>query len=160
MFIPPSSLNSSMTLLSNSPMNPVSGLKGYSFPFPKPLMISSDPNLICNCLCLQMLDYNVPGGDEPLSLCVSSVSSILILWFWHLLVSFSSSPGKLNRGLSVVDSFKLLKEGKDLTEEEIFLSRALGWCIEWVCKDSTFFFNLSVNYRYPPDSLCLSLCSL
>ena len=61
-----------------------------------------------------------------------------------------------------MDSFKLLKEGKDLSEEEIFLSCALGWCIEWVCKDSTFFFNLSINYRYPPDSLSQShsvLCS-
>ena len=40
--------------------------------------------------------------------------------------------GKLNRGLSVIDSYKLLKEGKGLTEEEIFLASALGWCIEWV----------------------------
>ncbi|KAK0585971.1 hypothetical protein LWI29_037090 [Acer saccharum] len=40
--------------------------------------------------------------------------------------------GKLNRGLSVVDSYKLLKEGKELTEEEIFLASALGWCIEWL----------------------------
>lgn len=40
--------------------------------------------------------------------------------------------GKLNRGLSVIDSYKLLKEGKELTEDEIFLASALGWCIEWV----------------------------
>lgn len=40
--------------------------------------------------------------------------------------------GKLNRGLSVIDSYKLLKEGKELTEDEIFLGSALGWCIEWV----------------------------
>lgn len=40
--------------------------------------------------------------------------------------------GKLNRGLSVVDSYKLLKQGQDLTEKETFLSCALGWCIEWV----------------------------
>ncbi|KAL0407178.1 UNVERIFIED_CONTAM: Farnesyl pyrophosphate synthase [Sesamum latifolium] len=39
--------------------------------------------------------------------------------------------GKLNRGLSVVDSYKLLKEGKDVTEDEVFLANALGWCIEW-----------------------------
>lgn len=42
------------------------------------------------------------------------------------------SAGKLNRGLSVIDSYKLLKEGKDLTENEVFLASALGWCIEWV----------------------------
>ena len=59
-----------------------------------------------------------------------------------------------------MDSFKLLKEGKDLTEEEIFLSCALGWCIEWVCKDSSLFLNLSVDYRYLPDSLSLSLSLL
>lgn len=40
--------------------------------------------------------------------------------------------GKLNRGLSVVDSYQLLKEGKELTKDELFLAFALGWCIEWL----------------------------
>jgi farnesyl diphosphate synthase len=40
--------------------------------------------------------------------------------------------GKLNRGLSVVDSYKLLKGADDLSEEEMFLASTLGWCIEWV----------------------------
>ncbi|CAA0818025.1 Farnesyl pyrophosphate synthase 1- mitochondrial [Striga hermonthica] len=40
--------------------------------------------------------------------------------------------GKLNRGLSVIDSYKLLKEEKGLTEDEVFLASALGWCIEWL----------------------------
>ncbi|KAF8108390.1 hypothetical protein N665_0109s0017 [Sinapis alba] len=53
------------------------------------------------------------------------------LWVERML-DYNVPGGKLNRGLSVVDSFKLLKEGKDLTEEEIFLSCALGWCIEWL----------------------------
>ena len=44
------------------------------------------------------------------------------------------SSGKLNRGLSVIDSYELLKEGKELSKEEIFLACALGWCIEWVNK--------------------------
>lgn len=39
--------------------------------------------------------------------------------------------GKLNRGLSVIDSYKLL-QGRQLTDEEVFLACALGWCIEWV----------------------------
>lgn len=39
--------------------------------------------------------------------------------------------GKLNRGLSVIDSYKLLKEG-ELANDEVFLACALGWCIEWV----------------------------
>ncbi|CAN1353712.1 Farnesyl pyrophosphate synthase 1 [Linum perenne] len=48
------------------------------------------------------------------------------------MLDYNVPGGKLNRGLSVVDSYKLLKEGKDLTEEEIFLASALGWCIEWL----------------------------
>ncbi|KAK1562618.1 hypothetical protein Q3G72_014892 [Acer saccharum] len=48
------------------------------------------------------------------------------------LLDYNVPGGKLNRGLSVVDSYKLLKEGKELTEEEIFLASALGWCIEWL----------------------------
>ncbi|KAL2483686.1 Uncharacterized protein Fot_45130 [Forsythia ovata] len=39
---------------------------------------------------------------------------------------------KLNRGLSVVDSYKLLKQGKELTNDEVFLACSLGWCIEWL----------------------------
>ncbi|VVB08299.1 unnamed protein product [Arabis nemorensis] len=53
------------------------------------------------------------------------------LWVERML-DYNVPGGKLNRGLSVVDSFKLLKEGKDMTEEEVFLSCALGWCIEWL----------------------------
>ncbi|XP_050211440.1 farnesyl pyrophosphate synthase 1-like [Mercurialis annua] len=49
-----------------------------------------------------------------------------------LVYLLSFSTGKLNRGLSVIDSYKLLKEGQELTEEEIFLASALGWCIEWL----------------------------
>ncbi|KAI9184944.1 hypothetical protein LWI28_002702 [Acer negundo] len=49
-----------------------------------------------------------------------------------LMLDYNVPGGKLNRGLSVVDSYKLLKEGKELTEEEIFLASALGWCIEWL----------------------------
>ncbi|KAL0443067.1 UNVERIFIED_CONTAM: Farnesyl pyrophosphate synthase [Sesamum latifolium] len=48
------------------------------------------------------------------------------------MLDYNVPGGKLNRGLSVVDSYKLLKEGKDLTEEEVFLASALGWCIEWL----------------------------
>ncbi|CAG8466880.1 6260_t:CDS:10 [Acaulospora morrowiae] len=39
--------------------------------------------------------------------------------------------GKMNRGLSVIDTLKILKEGK-VTEEEIFKARVLGWCVEWL----------------------------
>ncbi|CAI9088172.1 OLC1v1022425C5 [Oldenlandia corymbosa var. corymbosa] len=48
------------------------------------------------------------------------------------MLDYNVPGGKLNRGLSVVDSYQLLKEGKELTSEEIFLACALGWCIEWL----------------------------
>ncbi|XP_050213327.1 farnesyl pyrophosphate synthase 1 [Mercurialis annua] len=48
------------------------------------------------------------------------------------MLDYNVPGGKLNRGLSVIDSYKLLKEGQELTEEEIFLASALGWCIEWL----------------------------
>ncbi|KAL9259175.1 Farnesyl pyrophosphate synthase-like protein [Drosera capensis] len=48
------------------------------------------------------------------------------------MLDYNVPGGKLNRGLSVVDSYKSLKEGKELTEDEIFLASALGWSIEWL----------------------------
>lgn len=39
--------------------------------------------------------------------------------------------GKLNRGLSVVDTLEILK-GSSLTDEEYFNAALLGWCIELV----------------------------
>ncbi|GJX01275.1 farnesyl diphosphate synthase [Tanacetum coccineum] len=39
--------------------------------------------------------------------------------------------GKMTRGLSVVDSYQLLK-GEELTDDEAFLVCTLGWCIEWL----------------------------
>nr|GEY61583.1 farnesyl diphosphate synthase [Tanacetum cinerariifolium] len=47
------------------------------------------------------------------------------------MLDYNVPGGKLNRGLSVVDSYKLLK-GEELTEDEVFLACALGWCIEWL----------------------------
>lgn len=47
------------------------------------------------------------------------------------MLDYNVPGGKLNRGLSVVDSYKHLKDGKDLSEQEIFLACALGWCVEW-----------------------------
>ncbi|CAA3005136.1 farnesyl diphosphate synthase [Olea europaea subsp. europaea] len=48
------------------------------------------------------------------------------------MLDYNVPGGKLNRGLSVVDSYKLLKQGKELTAEETFLACSLGWCIEWL----------------------------
>nr|ACJ38671.1 farnesyl pyrophosphate synthase [Chimonanthus praecox] len=48
------------------------------------------------------------------------------------MLDYNVPGGKLNRGLSVIDSYKSLKQGKELSEEEIFLACVLGWCIEWL----------------------------
>jgi len=43
-----------------------------------------------------------------------------------------SSEGKLNRGLSVIDSYMLLREGTEVDDEDFYLACVLGWCVEWV----------------------------
>ncbi|KAJ6851777.1 farnesyl pyrophosphate synthase 1-like [Iris pallida] len=48
------------------------------------------------------------------------------------MLDYNVPGGKLNRGISVVDSYKILKEGNQLSEDEFFLASALGWCIEWL----------------------------
>ena len=44
---------------------------------------------------------------------------------------FNVPGGKLNRGLSVVDSVEILR-GRVLTDDEYFKAALLGWCIELV----------------------------
>ncbi|PHU22584.1 Farnesyl pyrophosphate synthase 2 [Capsicum chinense] len=48
------------------------------------------------------------------------------------MLEYNVPGGKLNRGLSVIDSYSLLNDGKELTSDEIFKASALGWCIEWL----------------------------
>ncbi|KAM7504329.1 hypothetical protein LguiB_003233 [Lonicera macranthoides] len=64
----------------------------------------------------QWIDKN---GHRPWPLCL-------------VMLDYNVPGGKLNRGLSVIDSYKLLKEGKEITDDEVFLACALGWCIEWL----------------------------
>ncbi|KAG9155250.1 hypothetical protein Leryth_023382 [Lithospermum erythrorhizon] len=47
------------------------------------------------------------------------------------MLDYNVPGGKLNRGLAVIDSYNLLQEGRDLTEDELFLASVLGWCVEW-----------------------------
>ncbi|PKA61464.1 Farnesyl pyrophosphate synthase 1 [Apostasia shenzhenica] len=47
------------------------------------------------------------------------------------MLEYNVPGGKLNRGISVVDSYKILKGGQ-LTDDEFFLASVLGWCIEWL----------------------------
>ncbi|KAF4593574.1 Farnesyl pyrophosphate synthetase [Pleurotus pulmonarius] len=51
-----------------------------------------------------------------------------IEWFGKNL-DYNVPGGKLNRGMSVVDSVEILKN-RELTEEEYFQAAVLGWCIE------------------------------
>ncbi|KAH9479445.1 Farnesyl pyrophosphate synthetase [Psilocybe cubensis] len=49
-------------------------------------------------------------------------------WYRNSL-NYNVPGGKLNRGMSVVDTVEILK-GRELTDEEYFKSAVLGWCIE------------------------------
>ena len=46
-------------------------------------------------------------------------------------LNYNGPGGKLNRGMSVVDSVEILK-GRALTEDEYFKAAVLGWCVELV----------------------------
>ncbi len=52
-------------------------------------------------------------------------------------MDYNVPGGKLNRGLSVVDSVAILK-GRELTEPEYFKVAVLGWSVEWVCSSYSF----------------------
>ena len=46
-------------------------------------------------------------------------------------LDYNTPGGKLNRGLSVVDSVEILR-GRALSADEYFKAAVLGWCIELV----------------------------
>ncbi|XP_044976763.1 farnesyl pyrophosphate synthase-like isoform X1 [Hordeum vulgare subsp. vulgare] len=52
-------------------------------------------------------------------------------WLDHML-DYNVLGGKLNCGLAVAESYKLLKAGSEPNEEEEFLACILGWGIEWL----------------------------
>lgn len=56
-----------------------------------------------------------------------------IQWLESML-DYNVLGGKLNRGLAVVESYKILKAASatEPSEEELFLACILGWGIEWV----------------------------
>ncbi|KAH9940624.1 farnesyl-diphosphate synthase [Amylocystis lapponica] len=51
-----------------------------------------------------------------------------IEWY-HRNLDYNVPGGKLNRGLSVVDTAEILK-GRTLTDDEYFKAALLGWCVE------------------------------
>ncbi|XP_047056988.1 farnesyl pyrophosphate synthase 1-like [Lolium rigidum] len=48
------------------------------------------------------------------------------------MLDYNVLGGKLNRGLAVIESYKLLKAGSEPSEDELFLACILGWGIEWL----------------------------
>lgn len=46
-------------------------------------------------------------------------------------LEYNVPGGKLNRGISVVDTVQILR-GRELSEQEYFEAALLGWCIEFV----------------------------
>lgn len=55
-------------------------------------------------------------------------------WYKKSLV-YNSVGGKANRGLSVIDTYRILK-GKsleELSDDEYKRAAILGWCVELVC---------------------------
>ncbi|XP_062218575.1 farnesyl pyrophosphate synthase-like isoform X3 [Phragmites australis] len=48
------------------------------------------------------------------------------------MLDYNVLGGNLNRGLAVIESYKLLKAGSEPSEEEVFLAYILGWGIEWL----------------------------
>ncbi|KAG8876857.1 Farnesyl pyrophosphate synthetase [Serendipita sp. 405] len=44
-------------------------------------------------------------------------------------LNYNTPWGKLNRGISVVDTYEIL-QGRTLTDEEFFKASVLGWCVE------------------------------
>ncbi|KAJ1702427.1 hypothetical protein LUZ63_002206 [Rhynchospora breviuscula] len=48
------------------------------------------------------------------------------------MLDYNIRGGKLNRGFSVIETYKLLKDGQDMSEEEFFLAGVLGWSLEWL----------------------------
>ncbi|KAD3067240.1 hypothetical protein E3N88_35120 [Mikania micrantha] len=47
------------------------------------------------------------------------------------MIDYNVLGGKMFRGLSVLESYQLLKTEKH-TDDEVFLACVLGWCIEWL----------------------------
>jgi len=63
---------------------------------------------------------------------VRRLFNVFLIFSLEQMIDYNVLGGKCNRGLSVVDSYKLLKGADVLGEEELFLASTLGWCIEWL----------------------------
>jgi geranylgeranyl pyrophosphate synthase len=85
-----------------------------------------------------MMDYNVPGGEQPIhaqilnTYTLPSPFDIARSKLTRVCVWCCFSEGKLNRGLSVIDSYMLLRKGTEVDDKDFYIACVLGWCIEWV----------------------------
>jgi farnesyl diphosphate synthase len=48
------------------------------------------------------------------------------------MLDYNIQGGKMNRGLSVIDTFQSLVNERALTPEEEEKAHVLGWCVEWL----------------------------
>ncbi|KAK9476351.1 isoprenoid synthase domain-containing protein [Lipomyces japonicus] len=58
-----------------------------------------------------------------------NISDEAVAWFKNSLY-YNSVGGKLNRGLSVIDTYRILTGKNELSDEEYFKASILGWSIE------------------------------
>ncbi|CAN6269571.1 unnamed protein product [Urochloa humidicola] len=70
------------------------------------------------------------------------------------MIDYNVPGGKLNRGLSVIDSYLLLKQGSEITEDEFFLACVLGWCVEWFQACALVLDDITDGSHTRRDQLC------
>ncbi|KAM3370897.1 hypothetical protein ACQJBY_018320 [Aegilops geniculata] len=70
------------------------------------------------------------------------------------MLDYNVPGGKLNRGLSVIDSYMLLREGTEVDEEDFYLACVLGWCIEWLQASALVMDDITDNAYTRRDNLC------
>ncbi|CAL5014420.1 unnamed protein product [Urochloa decumbens] len=70
------------------------------------------------------------------------------------MIDYNVPGGKLNRGLSVIDSYLLLKQGSEVPEDEFFLACVLGWCVEWFQACALVLDDITDGSHTRRDQLC------
>ncbi|XP_021766726.1 farnesyl pyrophosphate synthase 1-like isoform X1 [Chenopodium quinoa] len=50
----------------------------------------------------------------------------------HQMLDYNVPGGKLNRGMSLIKTYELLNDGKQIPEDGRFRASVLGWCIQWL----------------------------
>nr|BAJ84838.1 predicted protein [Hordeum vulgare subsp. vulgare]BAJ87514.1 predicted protein [Hordeum vulgare subsp. vulgare] len=70
------------------------------------------------------------------------------------MLDYNVPGGKLNRGLSVIDSYMLLREGTEVDDEDFYLACVLGWCIEWLQASALVLDDITDNAYTRRDNLC------